>query len=153
MRSVVRITKEFRYEGAHTLIGYDGKCRHIHGHSYLMYVTVIGRPSTDTEHPKNGMILDFKLLKQLVQDTLINRFDHALVMPENAVLAEELQTAYGNVIQVPFQPTSENMVIYFAEELTKALPTDIQLHSIRLYETVSSYVEWFASDNLPTPCV
>ena len=38
--SIIRITKEFRYEGAHALLGYDGKCRHIHGHSYILYVTV-----------------------------------------------------------------------------------------------------------------
>ena len=149
MQPVVRITKKFRYEGAHTLIGYDGKCRHLHGHSYLMDVTVKGHPSTRSDDPKKGMILDFKLLKSLVERTLIDRFDHALVLPEGAPLADEIRAAYDNVISLPFQPTSENMVTYFAEELMKVFPEGIELFSIRLYETESSYVEWFASDNLP----
>ena len=37
--STIRITKEFRYEGAHALYNYDGKCKNIHGHSYILYVT------------------------------------------------------------------------------------------------------------------
>lgn len=146
MQSVVRITKEFRYEGGHALIGYDGKCRHLHGHSYLLYVTVTGQPCTDPNSPYFGMILDFKQLKKIVEETLIHRFDHALVLPEGALLADELLQAYGNVITVPFQPTSENMVSYFADLLTKALPEHVQLFSLRYYETVSSYVEWFAAD-------
>lgn len=146
MQSVVRITKEFRYEGGHALVGYDGKCRHLHGHSYLLYVTVTGRPCTDPESPYFGMILDFKQLKEIVETTLIDRFDHALVLPEGAQLTEELQSAYGNVITLPFQPTSENMVSYFAEQLMAVLPEHVQLFSLRYYETVSSYVEWFAAD-------
>lgn len=127
-------------------MGYDGKCRHLHGHSYLLYVTVTGRPCTDPESPYFGMILDFKQLKKIVETTLIDRFDHALVLPEGAQLTEELQSAYGNVITLPFQPTSENMVSYFAEQLMAVLPEHVQLFSLRYYETVSSYVEWFAAD-------
>ena len=55
----LRLTKEFRFEGAHALTGYDGKCRHIHGHSYILYVTVKGTPSNPEGTPKSGMLIDF----------------------------------------------------------------------------------------------
>ncbi|MBO7282473.1 MAG: 6-carboxytetrahydropterin synthase, partial [Alistipes sp.] len=38
--SVIRLTKEFTFEAAHMLEGYDGLCREIHGHSYRLFVTV-----------------------------------------------------------------------------------------------------------------
>ena len=44
---MIEITKEFCFEGAHSLMGYDGKCCHIHGHSYKLYVTVEGNPISD----------------------------------------------------------------------------------------------------------
>ena len=50
--SVIRLTKEFTFEAAHMLEGYDGLCREIHGHSYRLFVTVKGKPEVDVESPK-----------------------------------------------------------------------------------------------------
>ena len=55
----VRITKQFTFETGHALLGYDGKCRNVHGHSYKLSVTVIGQPISDADHVKNGMVMDF----------------------------------------------------------------------------------------------
>jgi 6-pyruvoyltetrahydropterin/6-carboxytetrahydropterin synthase len=52
------------------------------------------------------------------------------------------------VILVEYQPTSENMVIDFAAKIRSRLPENIQLFSLRLQETETSYAEWYASDNL-----
>ncbi len=62
--SNIRITKHFNFEAAHALYGYDGKCKNIHGHSYQLFVTVIGKPIKDSEHIKNGMVMDFGDLKK-----------------------------------------------------------------------------------------
>ena len=50
--SVIRLTKEFSFEMAHSLSGYDGACREIHGHSYKLFVTVQGEPNADPNNPK-----------------------------------------------------------------------------------------------------
>ncbi len=145
--SVIRITKEFRYEGAHALYGYDGKCRNIHGHSYILYITVKGEPVNDPDNPKNGMIMDFGNLKEIVNRCIIDKFDHALVVRQDAPLASEIASGYENIILVDFQPTCENLISYFAEVIKGELPENITLHSIRFHETASSYVEWYAEDN------
>ncbi len=145
--SIVRITKEFRFEGAHALKNYDGKCKHIHGHSYIMYVTIKGEPIQDKESPKNGMLIDFTDLKSIVNNHIINKFDHSLVLRDDSPLAEEIAQAYQNVIIFDFQPTCENIVSYFAQIIKEHLPQNLELHSIKLYETATSYVEWFAEDN------
>ncbi len=145
--SIIRITREFSFEGAHALGGYDGKCCHIHGHSYRMAVTVSGNPIEDDNSPKRGMVLDFTDLKKIVNENIIDKFDHALVMKEGALLAEDIGRVYGNVVTVDFQPTSEMLVIHFADIVKSLLPEGIQLHSIKLWETEKSCAEWYAEDN------
>ena len=61
--STIRVTKSFGFETGHALYGYDGLCKNVHGHSYKLYVTVVGRPIDDQNHVKNGMVIDFKDLK------------------------------------------------------------------------------------------
>ncbi|MHC1778961.1 MAG: 6-pyruvoyl tetrahydropterin synthase family protein [Bacteroidales bacterium] len=146
--SVIRVTKEFRFEGAHALTGYDGKCRHIHGHSYRLFVTLKGDINRVPDHPKSGMVLDFSDLKKLVNELIVEPFDHALILRSDAALANEIKQSYCNVIITDFQPTCENLAQHFAQLLIDRLPDHLSLHSIKLYETPSSFVEWVAGDNL-----
>lgn len=146
----IRITKQFDFETGHALYGYDGKCRNVHGHSYKLSVTVIGTPIEDSTNVKFGMVIDFKDLKKIVQEEIVGVFDHATVFNKNTPhieLAEELSKRGHSVILVDYQPTSEMMLIDFAEKINAKIPTSIKLHSLRLQETASSYAEWFASDN------
>ena len=149
--SKIRITKQFNFETGHALYGYDGKCKNVHGHSYKLSVTVIGTPISDSNNVKFGMVIDFSDLKKIVKEDIVDVFDHATVFNQNTPhveLARELQNRGHHVILVDYQPTSENMVVDFANKIMARLPQDIQLHSLRLQETESSFAEWFASDNL-----
>jgi len=146
----IRITKQFSFETGHALYGYDGKCRNVHGHSYKLSVTVIGEPITDTENVKYGIVIDFGDIKKIVKSEIVDQFDHATVFNQNTPhieLAKELKNRGHHVILVDYQPTSENMVIDFAEKIKKHLPDHIQLHSLKLQETESSFAEWYAIDN------
>ncbi|CAM3727191.1 6-carboxytetrahydropterin synthase [Flavobacterium gelidilacus] len=148
--SYIRITKQFSFETGHALYGYDGKCKNVHGHSYKLSVTVIGKPITDSSNVKYGMVIDFTDLKKIVREEIVDVFDHATVFNKNTPhieLANELKQRDHHVILVEYQPTSENMVIDFADKIQKRLPNNIKLHSLRLQETESSFAEWFASDN------
>lgn len=147
----IRITKQFSFETGHALFGYDGKCRNVHGHSYKLSVTVIGKPITDTSHVKLGMVIDFTDLKKIVKEEIVDKFDHATVFNKNTPhveLAKELMERGHNVILAEYQPTSENMVLDFADKIKVRLPKNILLHSLKLQETDSSFAEWYASDNL-----
>lgn len=147
--NAIRITKQFSFETGHALYGYDGKCRNVHGHSYKLSVTVIGHPIEDTNHVKLGMVIDFGDLKKIVKEEIVDVFDHATVFNKNTPhveLAKELSDRGHNVLLVNYQPTSEMMVIDFAEKIKKRLPQNISLHSLKLQETETSFAEWFASD-------
>jgi 6-pyruvoyltetrahydropterin/6-carboxytetrahydropterin synthase len=146
---MIRITKHFDFETGHALYGYDGKCKNVHGHSYKLAVTVIGKPISDTNNVKLGMVIDFGDLKKIVSEEIVEVFDHATVFNKNTPhveLARELESRGHNVILVDYQPTSEMMLIDFAEKIKRRLPEDVALHSLKLQETGSSLAEWHASD-------
>ena len=147
---MIRLTKEFSFESAHALWGYDGKCREVHGHSYRLFVTIKGEPITDQTDPKLGMVMDFGELKSIVAREITDRLDHSFVMrrtPEAEALAESMQSSFTNVILVDYQPTCENMLSDFAARLKRTLPERVELFSLRLHETATSYAEWFADEN------
>lgn len=149
--SKIRITKKFSFETGHALYGYDGKCKNVHGHSYKLSVTVIGSPIENRNDVKFGMVIDFTDLKKIVKEEIVDQFDHATVFNETTPhvdLANELKNRGHHVILVDYQPTSENMVIDFAQRIIGRLPDDIKLFSLKLQETDSSFAEWYASDNL-----
>jgi len=146
----IRITKQFSFETGHALHGYDGKCKNIHGHSYRLDVTVIGKPVADESNPKCGMVIDFSDLKKIAKDEIVDVFDHATVFNKNTPhleLAMMLKSKGYNVLLVDYQPTTEMMVIDFAEKIKKRLPNNIKLHALKLQETATSFAEWFANDN------
>jgi 6-pyruvoyltetrahydropterin/6-carboxytetrahydropterin synthase len=145
--SIIRVTKEFKFEMAHALTNYDGKCKYIHGHSYLLKITVTGQPAGGENNSKSGMVIDFGDLKKIVSSNIIERFDHSLVLSRKAKLADELKREYQKVEIVDYQPTCENLVTHFAEILKPLLPQNVLLHHLQLSETATSYAEWFAADN------
>lgn len=147
---MIRLTKEFSFEMAHALAGYDGPCREIHGHSYKLFVTVRGIPEQNSNSPKFGMVMDFGDLKRIVNRLIVDRYDHALVLRETEANQTALATIRGlfnKIITTPYQPTCENMVEDFARVIAAELPAGVELFSVKLHETATSFAEWYATDN------
>jgi 6-pyruvoyltetrahydropterin/6-carboxytetrahydropterin synthase len=145
----IRVTREFNFEMAHALWNYDGPCRNVHGHSYKLFVTLIGDSIDDPDNPKNGMVIDFGELKKIINREIVKVFDHTVVVSH---LVEEdrlkaMNQMFGNVLMVNYQPTCEMLVTDFAERIIPKLPSEIKLHNLKLFETANSFAEWFADDN------
>ena len=146
----IRLTKEFSFESAHALDGYDGLCREIHGHSYRLFVTIKGEPISEEGNPKMGMVMDFGDLKRIVNREVVDRLDHSFVLrdsAQNTELLNALGDKFNKVVLVDYQPTCENMLADFAERLQRALPEGVELYSLRLHETATSFAEWYHDDN------
>ena len=149
MTAVIRVTREFSFEMAHVLKGYDGPCKNVHGHSYRLFVTLTGIPIADVKNPKKGMVIDFTEMKIIVLEKIIRFFDHSVVVSNDFDKDKiaMMKKTFGNTMVVDYQPTCENLVADFAQRLKNEIPAGVRLHSLRLYETAKSYAEWFASDN------
>jgi len=146
--STVRVTKIFRFEMAHALWGYDGLCKNIHGHSYILKITVSGEPIQNPDDIKEGMVIDFGDLKRIANAHIVDIYDHSVVLNKKAPVSglPLLKEMFDRHHFTEFQPTAENMVIYFADILNRELPSEVKLQSVVLYETANSYAEWLASD-------
>lgn len=148
--SKIRITKHFEFEMAHSLLNYDGLCKFIHGHTYKLEVTLIGTAIDDSSNPKHGMLIDFKDLKTIVNKNVVNIFDHAYVINSQTPQEEVkfIRKFSERTLVVDYQPTCEQLTLDFVDRLKNNFPNNIVLHSLRLYETTTSFTEWFASDNI-----
>lgn len=147
--ATIRLTREFSFDMAHTLEGYDGLCRHVHGHSYRLLVTVSGLPCADASSPKYGMVMDFSTLKGIVERLIIARFDHALIVRdtgEDTQLLQRMEQKWEKVLRVNWQPTCENLIARFAQWIEPELPPEITLTELTLYETPRSFASWHRAD-------
>ncbi len=107
----MQVTKRFRFDAAHHLPGYPGKCARVHGHGYELEVTVEGPIRPD------GLVYDFYDLKTVVRERVVDRLDH-----------QDLNDFFA-------MPSAENVAAWIWGELT-----DLPLAQIRLYETPDSWV-------------
>lgn len=122
---MITVTKIFMFESSHHLPHYEGACHNLHGHSYKLEVTVGGEIESGIKHPKKGMIIDFKDLKQIVNEVAVDKYDHSY-----------LNDFFEN-------PTAEIMVEQIAKDIIERLPTkDLYLVSCKLWETTTSYAEY-----------
>ena len=143
----VRVTKRFTFEMAHALRCHDGLCANIHGHSYVLDVTLLGKPIHVPGHAKDGMVIDFADLKSIVKAAVIDRYDHALVLHENdrsAVATDH--SLFGRVLFTPWQPTCENLLLDIVRTLREQLPAEAPLPLVCLQETGTSWAEWSRDD-------
>jgi 6-pyruvoyltetrahydropterin/6-carboxytetrahydropterin synthase len=147
-KASLRITKEFNFEMAHALYGYDGPCKNIHGHSYQLSVTLKGQVSSNKKESRNGMVMDFSDLKLIVKP-IIEKLDHATMLNADSPHKKSAvnNNLFRKLILSQYQPTCENILIDIAERITIQLPSTIKLHHLKLRETPSSYAEWYAEDN------
>lgn len=96
-----------------------------HGHNYELLVTVKGEP-----HPDTGFLFDVKKLSLIIKEHIVDALDHKNLN-----------------MDVPFMQgqmcSTENLAIAIWKQLLPHIPKEVQLHSIKLYETPRIYVEYF----------
>lgn len=134
---MLSITKIFTFETAHRISSYLGTCQHIHGHSYKLHVTITGE-----EVGEDDMLLDFKILKQIVKDVIVDPIDHAIMLKRNEVNERDFGKMEEKIFWMASEPTAERMLEWMANQLQQKLPNQIHLKRLRLFETENSFAEW-----------
>lgn len=145
---MIRLSKIFRFEMAHAINGYNGSCRNIHGHSYILHVTAASADEHEKYIAAPGFILDFKELKKLVYEAVIDELDHKVLLSRDFISANPALASQENLVTWNAEPTAENMLIFIREKLTEAFPPGIKLVQLKLFETEDSYAEWM-NDKVP----
>lgn len=139
---VLQLTKIFRFETAHAIYNYNGKCCNLHGHSYELHVTVSDTGAGDEHIEGAGFVIDFKVLKQLVMESVVDHFDHKVILSKQYLAAHPELGALPNLVAWKTEPSAENMLVYIRTCIMNRLPEGTRLRSLKLYETADSYAEW-----------
>ncbi len=143
---MIRLTKIFHFEMAHAIHGYNGACKNVHGHSYELHVTVCSTIANSGYIPAPGLIIDFKEIKKLVKASVIEKFDHMLILSNDFVLTHPSFKSQENLILWEAEPTAENLLLFIVQILHQAFSDEVKLVHLKLYETKDSYAEWI-NDN------
>lgn len=155
--------KSITLEMAHRLPNHNGKCRNIHGHSWKLSVSVVGKPERENRSTDEGMVVDFSILKDALKD-IECLFDHALTISLRDSLeftiagrvalerhhhwwGSRLITDYGPINIVPFAPTSENLARLWGMMLKVKLP-QCKIISVAVNETCTSEAVWFPKEEV-----
>lgn len=121
------VTVEAGFSSGHYLRNYRGKCENPHGHNYRVFVTLVGK-----ELDEAGLLLDFKLLKQVMRP-VVDRLDHQMIND-----LEPFTTV---------NPSAENLARYFYEETSKQLQEmtagRVKVKDCTLYETDTSFARYY----------
>ena len=136
------LTKIFHFEMAHAIHGYSGACKNIHGHSYELHVSISSTELNEDYITAPGFIIDFKDLKKLINSTIIDKFDHKLVLSRAFLNDHKTILNEENLIEWEVEPTVENLLLYIKKILTARLSNELKLVKLKLHETKDSYAEW-----------
>jgi 6-pyruvoyltetrahydropterin/6-carboxytetrahydropterin synthase len=144
------ITKEFNWGMAHRLENHKGLCNNIHGHNYKMFVTFVSN-NLSNGGSNDGMICDFKEIKEIINEIIVIPFDHSFVYNVNDKLNRDLVFNMLKIIPtlklvpVNYRPTAENMCKDFLLKINKKLEEyDVEYYckKVLIYETDTSFAEY-----------
>ena len=133
---MLTVSKQCQFDAAHVLTNHAGQCKNLHGHTYRIVVEVA--ESADGK----DMVIDFKDLKQVMRETILDRFDHSFIFDQTSPSECEIAaviTKHGmRSVGLPFRSTAENLAGYFFRELLAR----VNVVSVKVFETPESCAEF-----------
>jgi 6-pyruvoyltetrahydropterin/6-carboxytetrahydropterin synthase len=122
----MRVTKEITFDAAHRLLGYNGPCSNLHGHTYRV------RCTWDGPVVSNGMVRDFARCKVDMQQ-IMACFDHRTILQSQDPLVPILREQGVSIYIMENAPTAENMAMLIKDEI-------VNCEEVTLWETPTSFV-------------
>ena len=124
-----KLNTEFKFDSAHAIVGYDGKCSRVHGHTYRVKITAKSHKLNPSKYLNTpDMVCDFRELKWAARDAEKGGLDHCFLND-----------------QIPITTTAERLAEYIHVETKKRIPEGIEL-TVTVWETPESWVEYTDQD-------
>jgi len=150
MNKKMEITRRLEFDAGHRIPNHEGHCRHIHGHRYVIEVTLLGDVLNHQGYADDGMVLDFGDIKKLTNELIVSKWDHAfLVAKEDESLVNFLGSIQGHkTVVLDVIPTVENLAQTAFSILEPVLKNNfsgrLNLSRLRLYETPNCWADVYA---------
>ncbi len=141
------VTRRLEFDAGHRIPDHRSQCRHLHGHRYVLEVTLAGQIIEKEGDPANGMVMDFSEIKLLAKKHLVDLWDHAfLAYAGDVKVVEFLATLPEHkTVVLDCIPTAENL----AQQAFRTLDSvyrdtfgnQLRLERVRLYETPNCWAD------------
>lgn len=141
------ITRRLEFDAGHRISTHNSQCRHLHGHRYVIEITLSGDIIADEGVAEQGMVMDFSEVKRIAKTELVDPWDHAfLVYSGDTQVLGFLQTMQGHkTVVFDSQPTAENLAMTAFRILDMAYQDNygnqLKLEQVRLYETPNCWAD------------
>ena len=132
------LTKQYKFCAAHRYWNSNwsdekndqifGEDVRIHGHNYILDITIFGPIDDDS-----GFIINLFELNKIIKLHVLDVMDHSQIQ-----------------LDIPWfeskQPSTENMVVFIWEQIVTKIPNPAKLNSIKLRETPTIFTEYFGQE-------
>lgn len=146
----MHITTRLEFDSGHRIPNHKSQCRNLHGHRYVLEITLSGDIIKQENVSENGMVMDFSDVKAIAKESVVNVWDHAfLVYQHDTEVLNFLNSLPDHkTVVFPTVPTAENMALE-AFKILKSKYHDtygnhLKLEKVRLYETPNSWADALA---------
>jgi 6-pyruvoyltetrahydropterin/6-carboxytetrahydropterin synthase len=142
----VKITRKIEFDAGHRIPDHDSKCRNAHGHRYVLECSVAGAVNHKPGESTTGMIMDFSRLKEVMNRTVGDPWDHAFLVYEGdgeMLAALQALGPYHNTVTLPAVPTVENLARLACWKIVDELENSgVDTIAVRLYETPNCWADY-----------
>lgn len=141
------ITRRLEFDAGHRISTHNSQCRHLHGHRYVIEITLSGNIITDEGVAEQGMVMDFSEVKRIAKTVLVDEWDHAFLVYSGDTLVFNFLQSLENHKTVVFdsQPTAENLALVAFRILDKAYldnyGNQLRLARVRIFETPNCWAD------------
>ena len=145
----MQITTRLEFDAGHRIPNHKSQCRNLHGHRYVLEITLSGDIITQKETSEDGMVMDFSDVKRIARESVVDVWDHAfLVFKGDSMVLDFLNTLPNHkTVVFPTVPTAENMAAeafrILKNQYQDTYSNHLKLERVRLYETPNSWADAF----------
>lgn len=143
----IQITRRVEFDAGHRLPAHYGQCRNMHGHRYVLEVSLTGKVTDHSGESKAGMLMDFSSIKTIINEVVVSKWDHAFIVYEkDTQVLNFLQSLPDHkTVVLNKVPTVENLALEAFDLLSKYIKNKpelgLSLNHLRLYETPNCWAD------------
>lgn len=138
---MISCTRRLEFDAAHRVMLHESKCKYVHGHRYVVEVTIAAHDGLD----EVGRVVDFGVVKELLGGWIDENWDHTAIFNEaDRALGDMIAQRTGQrVFYLPYNPTAENMAQFLLEEICPPLfePRGVMCVAVRVHETPNCFAD------------
>jgi 6-pyruvoyltetrahydropterin/6-carboxytetrahydropterin synthase len=143
----MQITTRLEFDAGHRIPNHKSQCRNLHGHRYVLEITLSGDIISQKEASENGMVMDFSDVKKIARESVVDVWDHAfLVFKEDKAVLDFLNSLPNHkTVIFPSVPTAENMAAeafkILRNQYKDSYGNHLTLERVRLFETPNNWAD------------